>query len=235
MSSEWLAHGWYICCYPSFPDKESKLIGHYQENGLAISIFGAYLLLDALLSTIPRIVIPIFALSRAPELCLPPDSLAYRSGTSSSASHPYTGAPDANTQSLMANPGGNLLARSQGTQIWSRRLGEVGFSPSDCLGISTLIEVTICILVLTAAVLQIRSAMLVRAYARRLNTKRRRDAIRAKIADDQQTVDVELTVEVADNEANGDVPIDEETGPHLEGRPRTFAGEFQRDVMRWFR
>lgn len=136
-----------------------------QEYALAVSIFSKYLFIDALLTTIPRVVILVLTTTASPELCVPtyfwPSMLTLWSSP----------LPSDHSPALQPTPRVQLRSRIISSLI-STSSAEQGpgedWSPSECQRIYSLVEFVLCSVVLAVAAFQLWGAVMTRLYARKL-------------------------------------------------------------------
>lgn len=161
-----------------------------------MSIYSSFLILDALLSTIPRICILAITMRASSDLCLPipqdpsASSVILTTSQSSSAVAPIPHLQRASTglphQSDMQLDLSILRVRS-----WQNML-EQDPPPPDCQRIFALAQFALCLAILIAAIFQLWGAGVMRQYARKLRARDASKAIESVYQDGEYVEDVEF-------------------------------------------
>ncbi|KAL2062291.1 hypothetical protein VTL71DRAFT_6557 [Oculimacula yallundae] len=159
-------------------------IGALRQHAPSVAIFANYLILDILLSSVPRFLILLTITSISSSICLPtselPSSfLPQPTSSLQSPSHP----PSLSSLTSHSNP--NPISNSNSNPILyaltpmrsphSEYLTQSDFTPESCMQTVYLGQLMLAAGVVVATVLQLVGALCVRGYARVLWVKEVRD------------------------------------------------------------
>ncbi|KAH8594102.1 hypothetical protein B0O99DRAFT_595812 [Bisporella sp. PMI_857] len=135
-------------------------VGALRQHAPSIALFANYLLLDTLLSAIPRIALLSLIAPLAGTLCASPPSFR------------YTNTPD---QQPQLSPSISQATSSQPAEV-SSQLQNIAatWTPEGCQQIVQLTQITLAASVLAATVLQLAGALAVRGFARKLYREERK-------------------------------------------------------------
>ncbi|PVH86332.1 hypothetical protein DL98DRAFT_11957 [Cadophora sp. DSE1049] len=144
---------------------------HPQQHAPSVAIFANYLILDTLLSTIPRFLLLLTITSFSSSICSPSNTLQPIFSTSSDHLPSLSNtSPSTSTSSF--NP---LYALAPMRSPHSEYLSQSDFTPESCMRTVYLGQLMLGAGVVVATVLQLVGAMCVRGYARVLWVREMRE------------------------------------------------------------
>ncbi|KAK0105250.1 hypothetical protein ONS95_004361 [Cadophora gregata] len=157
-------------------------IGALRQHAPSVAIFANYLILDTLLSTIPRFLLLLTITSFSSSICSPTNTLNPSTAFSSSSSSSDQQLPSlTNPASSFNHPSPNsddmslLYALAPMRSPHSEYLSQSDFTPESCMRTVYLGQLMLGAGVVVATVLQLVGAMCVRGYARVLWVREMRE------------------------------------------------------------
>ncbi|KAG4412301.1 hypothetical protein IFR04_014560 [Cadophora malorum] len=189
-------------------------IGALRQHAPSVAIFANYLILDTLLSTVPRFLLLLTITSFSSSICSPSNTLPSPFSTSNPNSNPSLSNhlpslsntnPSSSLSSL--NPGSDdislLYALAPMRSPHSEYLSQSDFTPESCMRTVYLGQLMLGAGVVVATVLQLVGAMCVRGYARVLWVREMRE---------EEMMEAQMARLVGEGYRDADVDIDEERG-----------------------
>jgi len=157
-------------------------IGALRQHAPSVAIFANYLILDTLLSTIPRFLILLTITSFSSSICQPSSTLnpSFFTTSGSTAQLPSLTNPSTNTNSFSSDD--ILYALAPIRAPHSEYLSQSDFTPESCMQTVYLGQLMLGAGVVVATVLQLVGALCVRGYARVLWVREMREEEMAMIA-----------------------------------------------------
>ncbi|KAH7390143.1 hypothetical protein BKA64DRAFT_710701 [Cadophora sp. MPI-SDFR-AT-0126] len=147
-------------------------IGALRQHAPSVAIFANYLILDTILSTIPRFLLLLTITSFSSSICSPSNTLNPTSAFTTSSDQLPSLSNDPSTSTSSFNP---LYALAPMRSPHSEYLSQSDFTPESCLRTVYLGQLMLGAGVVVATVLQLVGAMCVRGYARVLWVREMRE------------------------------------------------------------